>query len=59
MAGLRTIGKSVGRLGRLDIHFYVARPFLETCCALPNRFCDAEPRLKWGKTRLGGEAGGV
>ena len=26
MVALRTIGKSVGRLGRPDIHFYVARP---------------------------------
>src|SRR6516165_4363855 len=29
MAALRTIGNNVGRLRRLDIHFYVVRPLLE------------------------------
>jgi hypothetical protein len=33
MAALRTIGKSVGRLRRLNIHFYVVRP-ADICCSL-------------------------
>ena len=43
MAVLRTIGRNAARLWRLDIHFYVARPYPWLSLVIPGRTIQRYP----------------